>query len=82
MNRETFIKEDKTILNTDFYLYLLKCEDNQNKLISFLENGLIAYKEELNNTLYGDANNYYLTELEAKINSYQEVLDFVRSDKE
>lgn len=31
MNRETFINDDKTILNTDFYLYLLQKEIDAKK---------------------------------------------------
>lgn len=32
MNRETFIDENKTILNTDFYLHLLSCENENTNL--------------------------------------------------
>lgn len=32
MNRETFIDNDKTILNTDFYFHLLSCENENTDL--------------------------------------------------
>ncbi len=36
MKRETFIDGDKVFLNTDFYLYLSKCEDILNKFEKWL----------------------------------------------
>lgn len=37
MNKETFIDGDKTIINTDFYLHLLSCEEREKRLIKYLE---------------------------------------------
>ena len=44
MSRETLIKGDKTILNTDYYLYLLSCEDKLNQLVKFLEFKIKIYE--------------------------------------
>lgn len=40
MNKETYTNGDKTILDTDYYLYLLSCKDKKNKLIKYLENNI------------------------------------------
>ncbi len=37
MNRQAVIDGNKTIINTNFYLHLLKCENNNKKTINFLK---------------------------------------------
>ena len=76
MTRETFIDGNKTILDTDFYLYLAKCENNHNQLITWLENKIKEYKEYTDTYKKEKIGNCKLY-CEAKLFVYQEVLDFV-----
>ena len=45
MNKETFISENKTIIDTDYYLKLLNCEqENQRKLYTSNGNKFTKYE--------------------------------------
>ena len=75
MTREIVIDGNKAILDTDFYLYLLQCENNQNKVISFLKKKI----KEIENTqeIIINENEVILTSKKEKLDLLNEILDFV-----
>ncbi len=73
MSRETLIKGDKTILNTDYYLYLLSCEDKLNQLVKFLEFKIKIYENRVMEHGFDDD----LIRLE----TYQDILERVKGGK-
>ena len=75
MIREIVIDGNKAILDTDFYLYLLKCEDEQKKIVSFLNDKV----KEIENTqeIIINENEVILTSKKEKLDLLNEVLDFV-----
>ena len=81
MIRETFINENKTILDTNFYLYLSKCENNQKQLISFLKNKIKKIENSQEMIINEQGVNF--TGKYIKLDLLNEILDFVnKSGKE
>lgn len=40
MNREIYISGERAVIPTEFYLHLVSCENNNSKLIKYLESML------------------------------------------
>ncbi len=78
MKREAFIDENKTILDTNFYLYLLKCENEKQQLISFLEDKINLCNKDIKK-LSENYCDYFsiIKENQVMLKVFQEVLDFV-----
>ena len=70
MSKETFIDGDKTLIDTDYYLKLLNCEQENQKL-----------KEELDKAIKQSVTDHkYASECEDKVITYKSVLDEIRDN--
>lgn len=79
MSKETFIDGTKTVLDTNRYLELMKCENREIILIKYLEDKI----QECKNTMeiLEGSQSHRISILQTQIHNYQDILEKVKSGK-